>query len=99
MGDPKAYRTEREWVGSGITATVPASKPFPKEKVNHPDHYGGSENPYEAIKIIEAWDLNFHLGNVIKYVSRAGKKNKDTIEDLKKARWYIDRHIQNLEQE
>tara|TARA_R110002020_G_C15923959_1_gene743140 strand:+ start:312 stop:599 length:288 start_codon:yes stop_codon:yes gene_type:complete len=91
--NPDAYRTQREW----ISATVPAPKDFPKESVDHPDHYGGVENPYEAIKIIEAWDLNFHLGNVVKYVSRAGKKNKDTIEDLKKARWYIDRHIQNLE--
>ena len=94
MSDPNAYRTKREW----ISATVPSSEPFRREKVDHPDHYGGEENPYEAIKIIEAWDLNFHLGNVVKYVSRAGKKNKDTIEDVKKARWYIDRHIQNLEQ-
>ena len=94
MTDSKAYRTEREW----ISATVPTAKPYPPSRVHHPDHYGGEENPYEAIKIIEAWDLNFHLGNVIKYVSRAGKKNKDIIEDLKKARWYIDRYIQNLEQ-
>ena len=43
------------------------------EKVNHPDHYGGENNPYEAIKVIEAWDLNFHLGNVVKYISRADK--------------------------
>ena len=40
-----------------------------KEAVNHPDHYGGSKNDYEAIKVIEAWDLNFSLGNVIKYIS------------------------------
>jgi hypothetical protein len=91
--NPDAYRTQREW----ISATVPAAKNVSKENIDHPDHYGGSENPYEAIKVIEAWDLNFHLGNVIKYVSRAGKKNKETVEDLKKARWYIDRHIQNLE--
>lgn len=57
-------------------------------------YYGGSDNPYEAIKVIEAWGLNFSLGNVIKYVSRAGKKNKDTyLEDLKKAKWYIEREI------
>ena len=42
--------------------------------VDHPDYYGGEDNPYEAIKIIEAYDLNFSLGNVIKYVLRAGKK-------------------------
>jgi hypothetical protein len=63
-------------------------------KVNHPSHYGGKDNPYEAIRVIEAWNLNFHLGNVIKYISRAGKKG-DNIEDLEKALWYLKRHIQN----
>ena len=66
-----------------------------KEKVNHPDHYGGENNMYEAIKVIEAWDLGFHLGNAIKYISRAGKKG-DAIEDLEKAKWYIERQIKNL---
>ena len=65
--------------------------------IDHPDHYGGKENTYEAIKVIEAYNLNFSLGNVIKYVLRAGKKNSDTVEDLKKARWYIERQIENLE--
>ena len=65
--------------------------------IDHPDHYGGKENIYEAIKVIEAYNLNFSLGNVIKYVLRAGKKNSDTVEDLKKARWYIERQIENLE--
>ena len=66
------------------------------EKVNHPDHYGGKHNPYEAIKVIEAWNLNFNIGNVIKYLARAGKKG-DILEDLKKARWYLDREIKNRE--
>lgn len=66
------------------------------EKVNHPAHYGGEANPYEAIKVVEAWKLNFCLGNVVKYISRAGKKG-DILEDLKKARWYLDREISNLE--
>jgi len=39
-----------------------------------PDHYGGTDNPYEAIKVIEAWNLNFSLGNALKYICRAGKK-------------------------
>lgn len=66
--------------------------------VDHPAHYGGADNPYEAIKIIEALDLGFCLGNALKYISRAGKKpGSDTIEDLKKARWYLDREIQRLE--
>lgn len=68
-----------------------------KEKVNHPKHYGGEHNQYEAIKVIEAWDLGFSLGNVVKYVSRAGKKDKDReLEDLEKARWYLDREINKL---
>ena len=69
-----------------------------KEMVNHPEHYGGSENIYEAIKVIENWDLDFHLGNTVKYISRAGKKgvNKE-LEDLKKAKFYLDRKIKNLE--
>jgi hypothetical protein len=66
------------------------------ESVDHPAHYGGEENPYEAIKVVEAWDLDFHLGNVVKYISRAGKKG-DILEDLKKARWYLERKIENLE--
>jgi len=69
-----------------------------KEQVHHPDHYGGADNPYEAIKVIEAWGLGFCLGNAVKYISRAGKKDvSKTIEDLKKARWYLDREISNLE--
>jgi hypothetical protein len=44
------------------------------ESVDHPAHYGGEDNPYEAIKVVEAWGLDFHLGNVVKYISRAGKK-------------------------
>lgn len=70
--------------------------PDNKEAVNHPDHYGGEDNPYEAIKVIEAWGLGFNLGNTVKYISRAGKKN-DILEDLKKARWYLDRQIKKLE--
>lgn len=68
-----------------------------KEAVNHPQHYGGEENKYEAIKVIEALNMNFHLGNVFKYISRAGKKSDNEIQDLKKARWYLDRYIQLLE--
>jgi len=65
-----------------------------KEKVDHPDHYGGENNPYEAIKIIEAWGLDFHLGNVVKYISRAGKKSENALEDMRKAKWYLDRWLE-----
>jgi hypothetical protein len=68
------------------------------EMVNHPVHYGGEDNVYEAIKVIEAWDLDFHLGNTVKYISRAGKKGTDKeLQDLRKALWYLQRKIENLE--
>ena len=67
------------------------------EMVNNPLHYGGADNPYEAIKVIEAWGLDFHLGNTVKYISRAGIKNPEKeLEDLKKAAWYLQRKIDNL---
>jgi hypothetical protein len=70
------------------------------DNVNHPDHYGGADNPYEAIKVIVAWGLNFCLGNTVKYISRAGKKDPNRlIEDLKKARFYLDYEISRLEKE
>jgi hypothetical protein len=70
-----------------------------KEQVNHPNHYGGEKNLYEAIKVIDAWELGFSLGNTVKYISRAGKKdpNKE-LEDLRKAKWYLEHHIKNLEE-
>ena len=68
------------------------------EMVNNPEHYGGATNPYEAIKVIENWDLGFHLGNTVKYISRAGKKETDKeLQDLKKAAWYLQRRIEILE--
>lgn len=70
-----------------------------KEQVNHPDHYGGKNNEYEAIKVIDAWGLGFSLGNTIKYISRAGKKGKDKeLQDLRKGLWYLEHHIEQLEQ-
>jgi Protein of unknwon function (DUF3310) len=64
------------------------------EKINHPEHYGGENNPYEAIKVIDAWELNFSLGNAVKYISRAGKKHEgNKLEDLKKAAWYLENEI------
>lgn len=66
----------------------------PHDPVNHPAHY--TAGGIETIDFIEAKQLNYHLGNVVKYISRAGKKGA-TLEDLKKARWYLDREIQRAE--
>ena len=66
-----------------------------KEYINHPQHYGGIDNTFEPIKVIEHYDLNFMLGNAIKYILRAGKKD-DKIQDLEKALFYLQREINNL---
>jgi hypothetical protein len=64
-----------------------------KEAVNHPSHY--RSGTIEAIEVIEAWEMNFNLGNVIKYICRAGLKNISDLEDLRKAAWYLNREIEN----
>lgn len=68
------------------------------ETVNHPPHYGGDGNPYEVIRVIEAWGLGFCLGNAVKYIGRAGKKG-NAVEDLQKAKWYIQHEIDRLNME
>lgn len=66
-----------------------------KERVNSPSHYNSGK--IEVIDFIEDQDFNFNLGNVVKYLSRAGKKSKEThLEDLEKAKWYLEREIQKL---
>lgn len=61
--------------------------------VNHPSHY--NKGKIEVIDFIEDQGLSFHLGNVVKYVARAGAKG-DKLEDLKKAQWYLDRYINEV---
>jgi hypothetical protein len=58
--------------------------------IDQPPHYKPGE--IEMISVVEAWGLNFHLGNVIKYVARVERKGMP-LDDLKKARWYLDREI------
>nr|DAF96788.1 MAG TPA: nucelotide kinase [Podoviridae sp. ctQyH19] len=66
-----------------------------REYVENPSHYNSGK--IEVIDFIEDQKLGFCLGNVIKYVSRAGKKDSSkTIEDLEKAKWYLEREIKNL---
>lgn len=64
-----------------------------KEMINHPDHY--QANGLEAIDIIEAFNLGFNIGNVIKYLLRAGRK-ESYIQDLNKAKWYLEREIHRV---
>lgn len=70
------------------------------DSVRHPSYYGGADNPYEVVKVIRAWGLGFPLGNSVKYVSRAGKKDPSKhIEDLEKAIFYIQLEIKYLKGE
>ena len=90
--------TTEKYAFTNIRQLLPKSG----ESVNHPNHYGGEKNTYEVIKVCEAWglDLDAYLFNVVKYVARAGKKDKNKeIEDLKKAEFYLKRKISNLENE
>ena len=73
-----------------------ADKDTQPDNVNHPYHYNSGR--IEVIDFIEDKGLGFHLGNAVKYISRAGRKNPDkTIEDLRKAAWYLNRQIERLE--
>ncbi len=73
-----------------------------KKNVDHPSHYGGADNPYEAIKVLREWQLDndAYLWNVGKYLSRAGHKDGNSqLQDLAKARFYLDHKIRLLEEQ
>lgn len=63
--------------------------------VEHPSHYAEGRK-YEPIDVINDWELNFNLGNTIKYISRAGRKD-NAVEDLKKAKYYLDYEIKRVD--
>lgn len=70
-----------------------------KEMVHHPKHYGGEDNPCETIKVIKSIGglHDFCIGNALKYIMRAGKKDQSkTLEDLEKAKWYLEYLIQDI---
>lgn len=76
------------------TEIAPAlAKYVANNQVSHPPHYGGADDPYEAIKVIHAWGLGFDLGNVLKYIRRADLKGTP-IQDLEKAKFYLEDEIQ-----
>lgn len=77
------------------TLEEPEVKAVEEDVINHPSHY--TRGKIEVIDFIEDQQLPYHLGNVIKYIARAGYKG-DKLEDLKKARWYLDRYIKGVMQ-
>jgi hypothetical protein len=82
---------KKEQIADGLIKSSP--KKEVKDNVNHPSHYkvGG----IETIDFIEAKQLDYHLGNVVKYISRAEHKD-EKLENLKKAQWYLNRAVSNL---
>lgn len=101
--DPKSNGTPHRLKGSLLSSTnmtidradlslmLSAS-----DAVDHPSHYHATSG-IEVIDAIEAWELNFALGNAVKYIARAGRKNPDkAAEDLSKALWYIERELDRL---
>ncbi len=64
------------------------------DRESNPSYYKSSLG--EVIDLVEAYDLNFCTGNILKYILRAGKKSKDPLIDLMKARWYLDRYIEKI---
>ena len=90
VGEGDAYEHKNgQWQAVDIDVATPKA-----DNVNHPPHY--KQGGIETIDFIEAKQLNYHLGNVIKYVTRADHKG-NKVEDLKKARWYLNREISKLD--
>ena len=97
-GKEQGWLTEVEEeaeVGGFPPASSKQEEELVKEEVNHPPHY--TVSGIETIDFIEAKQLNFNLGNVVKYLSRAGEKDSDPLQDLQKARWYLNREIARVE--
>mgnify|MGYP001161325788 FL=1 len=81
---------------AGILCECGKSKKEKSENVNHPNHYL-KDSGHEVIDVVHAWKLSFNLGNVAKYIARAGKKDpKKLKEDLRKALWYLTDEIERL---
>lgn len=86
-------RSLAEEITEGFVA-LEKMRSSPDDMVNSPTHY--TSGGIETIDFIEAKELDYCLGNCVKYISRAGKKNEKKLEDLNKAMWYLKRAISNL---
>ncbi len=88
------YNTDHTGLISSVKKNFDETRNRIKDDINNPSHY--THGKIQTIEVIEDWEMNFHLGNVIKYISRAGRK-EDRLKDLKKAQWYLNREISRLE--
>jgi hypothetical protein len=94
--DPQEYSKK---VLDNMPKWTTINTPTEQPSAIRPEHYGGADSTYEVFKVLEAWglDKDFYLGNVIKYVARAGKKNSAKYkEDLQKALVYLQRRIDQI---
>lgn len=90
------FKLEQNLYGEWEHVVMKEDDFFPAEEVNSPTHY--THGGIETIDYIESKGLGYHLGNVVKYVSRCGHKSgTDPLKDLRKARWYLDREIARRE--
>ena len=92
IGSETVVKTD-DGLFKGVSGNLYKAMDFNVDMVNSPDHYkvGG----IETIDFIEAKNLGYHLGNAVKYISRADHKGA-RIQDLEKAKWYLDREIKRL---
>ena len=96
--DPLPKITKAEDLPTVVLIDINEVEQRVEDQINHPRHYANDNPAYEAIKVIEAWGLDFCLGNTVKYISRAGKKpGNSELQDLQKALWYLTRRIQQVE--
>lgn len=93
MDFPYIIMPKPERLAKAAEKSVP--KPSHGDSIMHPDHYAAGRK-YEPVKVIEDWNLNFNLGNVVKYVSRADRKG-DALKDLRKAKTYLEFEISRRE--
>ncbi len=94
-GEPVATITYKTEMNVNPELTKEQLDGLSNDPVNHPAHY--TFGKYEVIDVIEDWQLNYHLGNAVKYIARSGRKG-DAIEDLQKAVWYINRVIEKVKE-
>lgn len=87
-------RRDTEWLANNRPAEAPPHCP-----INNPGHYTAGRL-IEPINVIEDWELSFHLGNALKYISRAGRKDPEKYrQDLSKAVWYLERELDRVVEE
>ncbi len=95
MGD-KYHELRGVLLSKFAEPTDPEEQPvFEQEMVSHPAHYNHGE--YETIDVIEDWNLGFHCGNAIKYISRHAHKGAP-VRDIEKAIWYLERYLDTLQE-